>query len=175
VLDAGTGGDIIVEAIPDAGRCGWLNQSNDQTLVLSHGKKITLFDEQVTYKNSDYDVSFYTSNARLSPDTGYVAMTIVSTAEANKPIQLADQGQANPAESLRIRKELPELPAVEVKTVEDTPRRVAYVPHATLVGWLSDKELLIVEDHVLGVYKVGSGTRRKSGVRVDDATRVFLR
>jgi hypothetical protein len=175
VLDAATGGDIILEAIPDAGCCGWLNQSNDQTLVLRQGKKIALFDEQVTYKNSDYDVSFYTSNARLSPDTGYLAMTIVSTAEANKPIQLADQGQANPEESLRIRKALPVLPAVEVKSVEDTPRRVAYVPHATLVGWLSDKELLIVEEHVIAVYNVGTGTRRKSSVRVDDAARVFLR
>jgi hypothetical protein len=175
VLDAATGGDIILEAIPDAGCCGWLNQSNDQTLLLRQGKKIALFDEQVTYKNSDYDVSFYTSNARLSPDTGYVAMTIVSTAEANKPIQLADQGQANPEESLRIRKALPVLPAVEVKSVEDTPRRVAYVPHATLVGWLSDKELLIVEEHVIAVYNVGTGTRRKSSVRVDDAARVFLR
>ena len=175
VLDAATGGDMIVEAIPDAGCCGWLNQSNDQTLVLSNGKKRTMFDEQATYRNSDYDVTFYTSNARLSPDLGRVAMTIVSTSEANKPMQLADQGQANPEESLRIRKALPEFPAVEVKSVEDTPRRVAYVPHATLVGWLSDKELLIVEDHVLAVYNVGTGARRKSGVRVDDAGRVFLR
>ena len=49
------------------------------------------------------------------------------------------------------------------------------MPHATLVGWISDKELLIVEDHVLVVYSVGSGARRKSTVKVDDATRVFLR
>ena len=61
---------MIVEAIPDTGCCGWSNQSNDQTLVLSDGKKITVFDEQATYKNPDYDVSFYTSNARLSPELG---------------------------------------------------------------------------------------------------------
>jgi hypothetical protein len=134
-----------------------------------------VFDERAQYQNPDYDVSFYTSNARLSPELGRVAMTIVSTAEANKPIQLADQGQANPEESLRIRKALTELPAVEVKSMEDTPRRVAYVPHATLVGWLSDKEVLIVEDHLLVLYNVGTGARRKSGVRVDDAGRVFLR
>ena len=175
VLDAAPGGDMIVEAIPDTGCCGWLNQSDDQTLVLGNAKKLTVFDEQVTYKNSDYDVSFYTSNARLSPELGRVAMTIVSTAEANKPIQLAEQGQANPEESQRIRKALTELPAVEVKSVEDTQRRVAFVPHATLVGWLSDKELLIVEDHVLVVYTVGTGVRRKSGVRVEDAGWVFLR
>jgi hypothetical protein len=64
---------------------------------------------------------------------------------------------------------------VEVKSMDDAPRRVAFVPHATLVGWLSDKELLIVEDHALVVYTVGTGVRRKSGVRVEDAGKVFLR
>jgi len=175
VLDAASDGNTIVSAIPDAGCCGWMNESNDQTLVYSDGKKRMIFDERAAYNNPNYDVSFYTSSARLSPDLGSVAMTIVSTAEANKPIQLADQGQANPEESQRIRKALTELPAVEVKSVEDSPRRVAYVPHATLVGWLSEKELLIVEEHVLVVYNVGKGTRRKSSVRVEDAGKVFLR
>jgi hypothetical protein len=175
VLDAGPDGKIIVEAIPDTGCCGWSNQSNDQTLVVSDGKKSTVFDEQATYKNSDYDVSFYTPDARLSPELGYVAMTITSTAQANKPIQLAEEGQANPEESQRIRKALAELPAVEVKSMEDAPRRVAFVSHATFVGWISEKELLIVEDHLLAVYTVGTGARRKSSVRVQDTGRVFLR
>ena len=102
-------------------------------------------------------------------------MTIASTAETNKPMQLAEDGQANPEESQRIRKALAELPAVEVKSMEDAPRRVAFVPHATLVGWMSEKQILIVEDHVLVVYSVGTGARRKSGVRVEDSGRVFLR
>jgi len=175
VLDAAPDGKTIVEAIPDTGCCGWSNQSNDQTLVLRDGKKIVLFDEQATYKNPDYDVSFYTSNARLSPELGYVAITVVSTAQANKPIQLAQDGEANPEESQRIRKALPDLPAVEVKSLEDTPRRVAFVPHAVLVGWMSEKEILIVEDHLLVIYNLGTGARRKSTVRVEDAGRVFLR
>ena len=104
VLDAASGGNVIVEAIPDKGCCGWSNQSNDQTLVRSAGKSRTVFDEQATYKNADYDVSFYTSNARLSPELGYVAMTITATAEANKPIQLSEDGQANPEESKQIHK-----------------------------------------------------------------------
>ena len=102
-------------------------------------------------------------------------MTIVSTGDVNKPIQLADQGQANPEESLRIRKALTELPVVEVKSTDDVPRRLAHIPHATLVGWLNEKELLIVEDHTLVIYTVPTGARRKSNVRVDDAARVFLR
>jgi hypothetical protein len=175
VLDAASDGKTIVEAIPDTGCCGWSNQSNDQTLVLADGKTRTVFDEQATYKNPDYDVSFFTSNARLSPQLGYVAMTIATTAEANKPIQLAEEGDANPEESQRIRKALLDLPAVEVKSMEDSARRVAFVPHALLVGWVSEKEVLIVEDHLLVLYNVGSGARRKSSVRVEDAGRVFLR
>jgi hypothetical protein len=111
----------------------------------------------------------------LSPGLGSVALTIVATLPANKPIQLSEQGQANPEESQRIRKALLDLPAVEVKSVEDAPRRIAFLPHATLVGWISEKEILIVEGHLLVAYNVVSGTRRKSSIRVEDAAHVFLR
>jgi len=174
-LDASPAGDVIVHAIPDAACCGWSNQSNDQTLVLSNGKSQTIFDEFATYKGSDYDVSFFTANAKLSPDPKSVALTISATAQANKPIQLAEDGQANPEESLRIRKTLAELPAVAVKTVAESTKQVAFVPHSSLVGWINDKELLILEDHVLVVYNVSSGARRKSTVKVEDPGRVFLR
>ncbi len=175
VLDADLGGDVIVEAIPDTACCGWSNQSNDQTLVLANGKTRTIFDEQGTYKNPDYDVSFVTSNARLSPDRALVAMTITATAKPNQPIQLAEEGQANPEESKQIRKALAELPAVEVKNLDDAPRRVAFLPHATMLGWVSENQLLIVEDHILVVYNLSTGARRKSSVRVEDPACVFLR
>ena len=175
VLDANGSGNAMVEAIPDTGCCGWSNQSNDQTLVLVDSNKIIVFDEQATYKNPDYDVSFFTASAKLSPDSSQIAMTIVSTAQANKPIQLSEQGQANPDESQRIRKALVELPAVAVKSVEETPKQIAFVPHTSLVGWISEKELLIVEDHLLVAYNLSAGTRRKTSVHVEDAAHVFLR
>lgn len=175
MLDATPNGDAMVEAIPDTGCCGWSNQSDDQTLVIANGKSTAVFDEQSTYKNADYDVSFYTSNARLSPDLKSVAMTIVATAQANQPIQLAEQGQANPEESKQIRKALAELPAVEIKNIDDPAQRAAFLPHAVLVGWIGEKELLLVEDHLLVNYNVATGARKKSAVRVEDAGRVFLR
>jgi len=88
---------------------------------------------------------------------------------------LAEDGQANPEESLRIRKTLAELPAVAVKMVAEPAKQVAFVPHSTLVGWFDDKELLILEDHVLVVYNVSTGAKHKSAVKVDDPGRVFLR
>ena len=180
LLDAASGGNVIVKAIPDTSCCGWSNQSDDQTLVLANERTIPVFDELATYKNPDYDVSFYTSRARLSPDLGFIAMTIESTAQANKPIQLAEQGQASVDEVKQIRKSMADLPAVEVKSMEmksleDSPKRVAFLPHAALVGWINEKEILIVEGHVLVAYNVRTGERRKSSVRVEDTAMVFLR
>ncbi len=174
VLDAANA-TTIVEALPDKACCGWANQSNDQTQLRRNGKALLVFDELATYNNADYDVSFYTDNGKLSPDLGAVAFTIVATAEPNKPIQLAEQGQANPEESQRIRKALADLPAVEVKSVEDAPRRLAFLPHASLVGWISEKEILVVEGHLLVAYNVITHAARKSSVRVDDAGHAFVR
>src|SRR5208337_3867812 len=84
VLDASSDAKVILSAIPDTGCCGWANQSDDQTIVWRNGAKLTVFDERETYKNPDYDVSFFTSNAWLSPDLGYVAMTITATGQADK-------------------------------------------------------------------------------------------
>ena len=103
------------------------------------------------------------------------ATTIVATAQPNKAIQLSEEGQANPEESQRIRKALLDLPAVEVKSLEEIPKRIAFIPHATLVGWLSDNEILIVEAHLLVAYNVTTGARRKSSIHVQDAESVFLR
>jgi len=175
VMDASPDGTTIVEAIPDTGCCGWSNQSDDQTLVLADGKSRKIFDELESYKNPDYDLSFLTSNAALSPDLKSIAMTISATADGNHPIQLAEEGQANPEESQRIHKALSQLPAVEVKTVDVTPKRLAFLPHASLIGWLNDKELLIVEDRLLATYNLTTGARHKSSIKVDDPARVFLR
>jgi hypothetical protein len=174
VLDAANAGTIL-EAIPDTACCGWENESDDRTLLHLQSKTLTMFDEQAAYKNPDYDVSFYTGNGKLSPDLGSLALTIAATSQPNAPIQLAEQGQSNPEESQRIRKALLDLPAVEAKSVEDSPRLIAFLPHATLVGWLSSKEILILEGHLLVAYNVATGTRRKSNIRVEDAENVFLR
>ena len=175
VLDMAEHGSVIISAILDTGCCGWENQSNDQTLLLSYGRTVVVFDERAQYKNPDYDVSFFTENARLSPPMASVAMTIEASAKSSAPIQLSEQGQANPPESQRIRKALTDLPAVAVVSAIDPSKRAAFLPHAVLVGWLSDKEIVIVESHFLVVYDVQSGSRRKSTIKVDDPAFAFVR
>ena len=175
VLDITEHGSVMISAILDAGCCGWENQSNDQTLLLSYGKTLVLFDERSRYKNPDYDVSFFTENAKLSPELSHVALTIEASAKSSAPIQLSEQGQANPAESLRIRKALGDLPAIEVLSAADPTKRSAFLPHAYLIGWLNEKEILIVENHLLVAYNIASGTRRKSTIKVQDPAFVFVR
>ena len=172
VLDVS--GQAVIEALPDTGCCGWANQSNDQTFLRLPDRTVAIFDEQISFGNADYDVSFFTANARVAAARDMVAITIASTGQPNRPIQLAEQGQGDAEEMRRIRKALAEMPAVEVKSVSGPVKRLAYVPHAALVGWISEKEILIVEDHVLVAYNVMSGARRKSTIRVEDAEHVFL-
>jgi hypothetical protein len=175
ILDATANGSVIIEAVPDLGCCGWENQSNDQTLLLREGTSSTLFDERARYGNNNYDVSFFTSNANLSPDLSLVAMTISSTAKAGQEIRLADSGTSNPQELAHILKALTGLPAVEVIRPADPGKRLAFLPHATLIGWLNEKEILIVEDHLVAALNVATGARRKSGINVLDETHAFLR
>ena len=69
VLDSSSDGSglVLIEAIPDGGCCGWVNGSNDQTLLTRNGRTVVVFDEFQQYQNRDYDVSFFTANAKLSP------------------------------------------------------------------------------------------------------------
>jgi hypothetical protein len=175
VLDIGEHGSVVISAVLDTGCCGWENQSNDQTILSTYGKTVVLFDERVQFKNPDYDVSFFTENAKISPEHAHVAMTIEASAKSSAPIQLSEQGQANPAESLRIRKALTDLPVVEVVSAVDPSKRSAYLPHAFLIGWLNAKEILIVENHVLVAYNVSAGTRRRTTIKVTDPSFVFIR
>jgi len=175
VLDAAQSGSIIIHAIPDGGCCGWDNVSSDQTLLTRNGKNVVFFDEFKRYANPDFDVSFFTSNARLSPDANSVAVTIISTAQPGIDIRLSDQGKPDAKELARIRQTLKELPAVEVLKLEDSPKRSALIPCATLAGWLNDKEILLVEENALVAFDVAAGVRRKSQIKVPRESHVFIR
>ncbi len=175
VLDADAAGSVVVHIAEDGSCCGWDNEGSDLTFVTSGDGTDILFDEWARYGNSDYDVSFLTSNASLSPDTRFVAVTIVATTRTDQDIRLSSQGQENPAELERIRREINELPAVEVMNVAGAGDPVLRVPRATLIGWLSDTEILLLEDQVLVALDTASGSRRPSSIQVPQLAHVFLR
>ena len=175
ILDAVRGGEILISALPDSACCGWDNESNDQTLVTRGGRTTVLFDERERYVNSNYDVSFFSSRALLSPDIAAVAMTIASGAPPESEIRLSSGGKADAKEIARIRRSLSGLPAVEVRMLGDSPRPTVSIAHAALAGWLSDREILILEDQILTVFDVASGTRRSTQISAPRISHVFLK
>ena len=105
-LDAADHGNIYVEAVPDAGCCGWANESDDTTSVVRGEVATVIFDERRRFKNSNYDVSFETANAALSPDLSRVAYTIATTMQPGEQIRLGSEGKPNPDELKAIQKAL---------------------------------------------------------------------
>ena len=49
------------------------------------------------------------------------------------------------------------------------------IPHARLVGWANDQEILVAENGLLASYNVVSGKQRKSEIRVVKESYAFLR
>jgi hypothetical protein len=68
-----------------------------------------------------------------------------------------------------------ELPAVEVVIATTSPKRIAYLPNTTFVGWLIEHEILVVKDSSLVAHDVQAGTTRKSTISVSDKTFALVR
>jgi hypothetical protein len=175
ILDAAQDGKILVSAIPDAACCGWDNESNDQTLVFRNGGSIVVFDERERYANPDYDISFYTARALLSPDATSVAMTLSTSALPEGEIRLSSDGKADAKELARIRQAISGLPAVEVCRLDNPSLAVAAIPHAFLAGWLNEREILILQGGMLVAVDIASGTRRDTQIKAAQISHVFLR
>jgi hypothetical protein len=102
-------------------------------------------------------------------------LTIAATHEPGQEIRLSDSGKANAAELSRIQRALAELPVVEVLRLDDPPKRTVTIPHSSLVGWITDQEILLLENGILVSYNVLNGRRRTSEIKVSKNSHVFLR
>jgi len=149
----------VLEAIPDGGCCGWENESNDQALLRLHGKTLTIFDERGRVQNPNYDVSFYSQNGKLSLDLGLVALSSwpppSQTSRFNLPMR--DRPiRRNCSASAK----LCSICRRSMVKVSKIPRGGScFCRMRRLVGWVSEKEMLIVEGRLLVAYNVASGAR----------------
>jgi hypothetical protein len=75
----------------------------------------------------------------------------------------------------RLRAALPGLPAVEILELGSPSLPPAVIPRAGLVGWLTDRELLVAREGVLTVCDLGGNTGRATSIRVRSAADAFLR
>ncbi len=174
VIDAAAGGTWWIEINTDGGCCGWTNESSDQATLFSPDTSEVIFDEWSRLKNQDYDVSFYVANARLAPGSRRVAYTIRTTATATEELRVSADGHADPAELASIRRSLAEVPVVEVRGLGAEPGVTLRLAHADLVGWASERELLVVEADRLVAIDVVTKRERPTGITLRGAADAFL-
>jgi hypothetical protein len=171
LLDASEDGRTVIGAEPDGGCCAWENESSDQVVLLEDGRRSVLYDEFTRFRNQNWDVSFRVTRAQISPDGAAVAYTLEATNDG-RPFRLSSEGKRDVADSARIAREAAALPVVEVLRLGGgEPDRIA---RGRLVGWLSDTEVLLVEDERVAVFDTHGKLRRDSGIRVSTPAAVFL-
>ena len=173
--DTSADGETLLTATFDSGCCGWVNESSDQLRQLRNGKSTVVFDEFKRYDNSNYDVSFSASNAKLSPSGAQIAYTITASQKPDDDIRLSADGKDNTAELARVKATIAAVPIIEIVNAADPSRVIATIPRAELAGWLSESELLVVQDGRLVTYSASGKKGRQSSIEVRSAASVFLR
>jgi len=175
ILDANASGDTIVYAIRDSGCCGWDNDSDDRMMLSSKGTTRLIFDEREKFSNSNYDVSFYPSKARLSPDGSHIAANIAATQREGDAIRISSEGKENPDELARIRDAIQSMPSVEVIPTSSPETPSLSIPNATLAGWLNGQEILAVRKGILVRCDISTAECRNTPVTVKKDSALFIR
>lgn len=174
---------MTVEAAPDAGCCGWVNESSDTTVVRRNGKPVAIFDEFHRYGNQRYDVSLFSANAAISPDRTRVAHTLACSQDAvgsSTPLRPSssrpESETLSPAEIARLSELIARHPLVEIVALDPPSAPTVRIPGATLIGWLSDREVLVFRDAKLDVADARDGRLlRTLPIAAEKAGHVFLR
>ena len=173
-LDAAEHGDTFIASQHDPGCCGWANEGDDTMYIVRGGVTTVRFDERKRFRNDNYDVSFYTPVALLSPDVSKLAYTITHSMQPGEEIRLNTDGKTNAEELVRVKKSISEMPMMEVIGVSGSAVLLS-VPHAELVGWLDNSRLLIVSAGEVKVVEINTGRQTSTGIKADGAKYVFMR
>lgn len=174
ILDAADHGNLFIEAVSDGACCGWSNEGDDTASFTRNGGEVQFFDERKRFRNDNYDISFFVSDAAISPDAMRIAYTVAATQKAGDEIRVSDSGKANPEELSRIQKLLPEMPRAEVVLLTSANTVAFSIPHAEVVGWLDAQRILAVMNGELVVVESASGKQTSTGIKADAAKFVFL-
>lgn len=179
ILAASANGDMLISTILDPGCCGWINEGSDETALHTNGGRLVLFDEWARFNNRNYDVSFYTTAAQFAPGQPLAAYTIDGDAiGTDGDIRLSSEGKENAQELARVRAAIAELPLAEIVRlvrVGSPPEVVKTIRRAAVVGWLSERELLVAQEGHLAVYDAGGNKVKDTPIRVRSAADALLR
>lgn len=174
---------LFVDIIEDGGCCGWENESSDQLRVHKGKQNFIIYNEFSRFKNRNYDISFYVSNAELSLDKKQVAYTIKPCCKPFQRIRFSshvfDKSRGKEYVNSEIQKKiqsvLDTLPLVEVSTIHEFPRIVATIKNAVLSGWMDNDRLLLIKDSKLASFRLSTRDIQTFSIPVESPHQVYLR
>lgn len=119
--------------------------------------------------------AFETHRGAFSPDGKQIALGFRDTNVPGEDLRpTSGSGRPDSASLRRVLRALDDLPRTEVFARTPRPRKILDLPRAELVGWLSDAEILLVENRRLVAFDIATRRRRTSGVWVPDAAHVWI-
>lgn len=162
----------------------WLRSDDKSALIFDPFQRVTF-----SYDQDYLDLWFRT--AEISPSRDLVAWDVCLGGnagqqfdkyfwacpdvnhEVNIPLDAGPKPSA--AHSAAAQKFLTDLPAVEVVSLTMPGKLMTRLPHANLIGWLNDSEVVVLERNEIEILDIGTGAVKDSGISVEDWRFVFVR
>jgi len=141
----------------------------DSVRLISRDTVVTLSNTCGSYPASNYNAGISTSRALLAPGGRRVALTLIGSSAPNADIRLRVEGHADIMELRSLRRALAEMAVVEVYTPGALRAPTRRIAHAELVGWTSDREVLVLESGRIIAIDVVTGHRRESSITTTSA------
>ena len=168
LLDAMARGSVLLQRDETVEMNGYENGC-DSVRFTSRDTSVTLSNTCGTFPTPNYDVGFTTTRGLLSPGGRRVALTLVGSATPDGKLPVRQVGHADTLELRSLRRALAEMPVTEVYVPGASKAPVRRIAHAELVGWLSDREVLVLERGKIVAVNVATGGRRESSIQASAA------
>lgn len=168
LLDAMTRGSVLLQRDETVEMNGYENGC-DSVRLGSRDTSVTLSNTCGTFPTQNYDVGFTTTRGLLSPGGRRVALTLVGSAAPDGKLPLRAGGHADTLELRSLRRALSEMPVTEAYERGASQAPVRRILHAELVGWSSDREVLLLERGRIVAVDVVTGKRRESSILASSA------
>ncbi len=148
ILDVHPSGFPHVYTVDDKGCCSWSNESKDLAglrLQSGPGQGVVIFDEWEMFKNTDFDVSFFVSQAKFNADYSKIVVQIDSTGgqRSSEGIRLtyhSDQLDDEGLQRKKLDQQLSQLPIVVVFEVKENSKALVTLKRAEFLEWVKPRE-----------------------------------
>lgn len=145
----------------------------DSVLLVTEAGAATLNSSCLPLTSANYLLGRRIPRALLSPDGRHAAFTSAGEPGPNAAPAPREEGHTDSLELARLRRTLAELPATEVFATNAPGKPLLRLLHCELVGWSSDREVVVLEQGKIVAVDIVTGKRRESSIAVSSA--VFTR